>query len=435
MKVGAGGTAHFLLHASIMIRMNKDHPSVDFAHESANYLLVNLIMYPEHAFKKFRQCLHWAKEAWLLRHGTTPDFGDGWWSLDAQFERIAGHTAFAQQLARIEIELEEWISAKALIPESSRAAVDAAKRLVALLSEHIPRSESSAAPLPQPPCEKRSALPDGKDHHPPSAEISVARLGHSLAFQTIHAEPPWQIARLIPAFPEVRPDIEENTDIVWDLSQLCESIRKPGGYHVLNCTCGISDHAGLDGLAFIAHPDDETVIWELDIPDHSPALHERWGGDSGFLRLVFNRAEYEADIRAMLAAVLVAGSTELPVEEYAPNNHNGEAYEWLQSLAAADDWSRQPVFPPGAVLEFQPGQLDTLLDGKPLRQYMPRLFTRWSVAQAYHRWTRLFWRGGQCRIDDPAACDAAGREFVTALRESFAEGRTAPGVSIRYRQE
>lgn len=264
-------------------------------------------------------------------------------------------------------------------------------------------------------------------------EIRDARLGFRLAFQTIHAEPPWQIARLIPEFPEVYPEIEEKTDIVWDLPQLCESIRKPGGYHMLNCSCGLSDHAGLKGLAFIAHPDDETVVWEIDIPDHRPALHERWEGDAGFLRLIFNRAEYEADVRAMLAAVLSTGSPELPVEEYAPDNHRGEAYEWLQSRAAANDWSRQPVFPPGSVLEFRPGQWDVLLDGKPLREYTPRLFTRWSVMQAHHRWTRRYWHDGQYRIDDPVACDEAGHEFVAALRESFEEGRTSPDTVVAYR--
>jgi hypothetical protein len=264
-------------------------------------------------------------------------------------------------------------------------------------------------------------------------EIANARLGFHLAFQTIHADPSWQIVRLIPAFPEVYPDIEEKTNIVWDLPQLCDSIRKPGGYHVLNCSCGLSDHAGLNGLAFIAHPDDETVVWELDLPGHYPALHEHWEGASGFLRLVFNRAEYEADIVAMLAAVLSAGSPELPVEEYEPDNKHGEAYEWLQSLAAANDWSRQPILPEGTTLEFRPDRNHHILrDGKPWREYMPRLFAHWAVEQAYNRWTDLFWKEDEFQIDDRAACDAAGREFVAALQESFSVGRTAPGVTVTY---
>lgn len=264
-------------------------------------------------------------------------------------------------------------------------------------------------------------------------EIRNVRLGFRLVFQTIHSDPPWQIVRLIPAFPEVYPDIEEKTDIVWDLPQLCDSIRKPGGYHVLNCSCGLSDHAGLKELAFIAHPDEETVVWELDLPGHYPALHERWEGASGFLRLVFNRAEYEADILAMLAAVLSAGSPELPVEEYEPDNKHGEAYEWLQSLAAANDWSRQPILPEGTTLEFLP-DTNCLRDGKPLREYAPRLLTRWAAMQAYYHWTRPFWRD-EPMPPDPTTADANGQAFAIALQACYAESRTAPGVSIAYRQE
>jgi hypothetical protein len=268
-------------------------------------------------------------------------------------------------------------------------------------------------------------------------EIRDAQLGFRLAFETIDGDddPAYQVVRLIPEFPEVRANIEAKTTIVWDLPQLCQSIQKPGGYHVLNCECGIGDHSGLRGLAFVAHPDDETVVWEIDLPDHRTALHERWRDQTGFLRMHFRRADYESDIRAMLAAVLSAGSPELPVEEYAPDNHHGEAYEWLQSRAAANDWSRQQIFPPGTRLEFQPGQdshSHVLRDGMPLRGYVPRLITRWSVAYAYNCWTRLFWKDGAFQIDDPVACDAAGRQFVARLQVSYAEGATAPDVTITY---
>lgn len=264
-------------------------------------------------------------------------------------------------------------------------------------------------------------------------EIGDVRLDFRLALRVIDDDPPSQVVRLIPVFPEIRADIEAKTTIVWDLPQLCESIRRPGGYHVLNCECGISDHSGLTGLAFVAHPDNETVAWEIDIPDHAPALHEGWHGQAGFLRLHFRRTDYETDIRAMLAAVLSAGSPELPVEEYEPDNHHGEAYEHLQLLATANDWSRQPIFPPGSTLEFLPRQQDVVLDSKPWRGYTPRLFTRWAIMQAYIHWTRLHWQDGQLRIDDPAVCEEAGREFVAALRQSYREGVTAPDVIVNYR--
>lgn len=264
-------------------------------------------------------------------------------------------------------------------------------------------------------------------------EIRDARLGFRLAFQTIYAEPPYQIVRLIPEFPEVRADIEAKTTIVWDLPQLCESIRKPGGYDVLNCTCGLPDDAGIDGMVFVSHPNDTTVVWEIDIADYRPALNERWHSCGGYLRLVFRRAEYEADIRAMLQTVLTAGTADLPVEEYDPNRR-GDAYERLRMLAVNNDWSRQPILPAGTTLEFQPSKdRHVLRDGKPLREYVPRLFTRWTVIQAYKHWTRLYWHDGRLRIDNPAACDAAGREFVARLQASYAEGQTAPGVTIIYR--
>lgn len=134
---------------------------------------------------------------------------------------------------------------------------------------------------------------------------------------------------------------------------------------------------------FVAHPDDETVVWKIGISDHWPALHERWRDKEGFLRLVFRREDYEADIRAMLEAVLTVGSPDLPpVEEYEPDNQHGEAYEWLQSWASANDWSRQPLLPEGTTLEFL-SDTDRLRDGKPLREYVPHLLTRW---------TRPFWR-------------------------------------------
>lgn len=262
-------------------------------------------------------------------------------------------------------------------------------------------------------------------------EIRDARLGFRLAFQTIYSDTPWQIVRLIPEFPEMRTDIEEATDIVWDLPQLCDSIRRPGGYHVLNCSCAISDHAGLSGMACVAHPDDETVIWEIDISGHRPALHERWRDKEGFLRLVFRREDYEADIRAMLKAGLTAGSPGLPpVEEYHPDNKQGEAYEWLQSWASANDWSRQPLLPEGTTLEFL-SNTDCLRDGKPLREYVLRLFTRWAAMQTYLRWTRPFWRD-KPTPPDPIAADADGQAFAITLRACYAEGRTAPGVTVTY---
>ena len=258
------------------------------------------------------------------------------------------------------------------------------------------------------------------------------RLGYRLAFRPVDADPPAQDVRLVPVFPEVRPDIGEATEIVWDLPQLCESIRRPGGYDVVNCACGLGDHSNLTSLAFVAHPDNDTVVWEIDIPGHRPALDERWQEASGFLRLMFLRADYEADIRAMLDAVVTAGTPELLIDEYEPGR-GGCAWEHLQELAAANQWSRLPILRPGSVLEFQiMRNRFLLLDGKPGNMYAPRLFTRWSVSAAFNRWTDFFLMGRDLEENQRGACDEAGEAFVAALRDSFAEGNVAPDVIVRY---
>jgi hypothetical protein len=261
--------------------------------------------------------------------------------------------------------------------------------------------------------------------------MDTCRLGFRLAFQKFD-DPPTQTVRLIPVFPGVRPDIKEKTNIVWDLPQLLESIRRPGGYHVLNCSCGDTGHANILEAMFVAHPDDETVVWEIDIPSHRSALDEGLRATEGVLRITFNRAAYEADIFAMLDAVLSAGTPDLPVDEYDPDR-GGEAYERLQALAKKNDWSRQPILPPGSILDFRIHRDDwMLLDGRHLREYAPRLFTRRAALQAFDRWADFFLMGQDLQQCDRPACDEAGREFAAILQQCYQEGATAPGVTVRY---
>ncbi|MCE9569759.1 MAG: hypothetical protein K8R10_07100 [Rhodocyclales bacterium] len=264
-------------------------------------------------------------------------------------------------------------------------------------------------------------------------EVQGARLGYRLAFRPVEADPPAQDVRLIPVFPEVRPDIGEKTEIVWDLPQLCESIRRPGGYDVVNCACGLGDHSNLMCPTFVAHPDDDTVVWEIDIPGHRPALDARWQETEGFLRLVFRREDYEADIRAMLDAVVNAGTPELPIDDYDPNL-GGCVFESLQELAAKNEWSRQPILRSGTVVEFRVAYRDFMLfNGKPSHTYAPRLFTRWAASAAFDRWMDHFLRARDLEESHRAECDQAGEAFAAVLRRCFAEDQTAPGVTVDYR--
>ncbi|MBK8752965.1 MAG: hypothetical protein IPL99_15625 [Candidatus Competibacteraceae bacterium] len=116
-----------------------------------------------------------------------------------------------------------------------------------------------------------------------------ARLGWTLAYDTIYADPPWLEARFVPSFPECNREINE-TSIVFDLLELFRSAQRPGGYFLLNCTCGDSSHAGIKDLVFVSHPDVDTVIWELDVRGLGPALEDYWSSHTGFLRLIFKRS-------------------------------------------------------------------------------------------------------------------------------------------------
>ena len=94
----------------------------------------------------------------------------------------------------------------------------------------------------------------GGGHVPPVEELHGVRLGFRRAVETCFSDPPYQTVRLIPEFPHVRSDIAEATDIVWDRPQLCESIRRPGGYDILDCSCGLGDHSDLVCFALGGHP-------------------------------------------------------------------------------------------------------------------------------------------------------------------------------------
>lgn len=285
-----------------------------------------------------------------------------------------------------------------------------------------------------------------------------ARLGWTLADETTYADPPWLTVRLVPSFPECHPAIDE-AGIVFDLLDLFHSARRPGGYFLLNCTCGYPPDAGIEEMVLVSHPDADTVIWELDVRGLGPALEDHWAWHNGFLRLVFQREEYEADLRAMLRDVRSAGSTVLPVEEIDPGGCG--AYERAMALHDEELCLREPLLPAGTVLEFGlfgPNLL--VIDGKPDLGWPVRLFTRWSALAAFKRWIGYVSRGWAVhyefgeearrlnlswfaeperrndffllRESERTACDEAGAALVQTLCTCFAEGETAPGVTVRY---
>ncbi|HNA28568.1 MAG TPA: hypothetical protein PLL19_03170 [Thiobacillaceae bacterium] len=308
-----------------------------------------------------------------------------------------------------------------------------------------------------------------------------ARLGWRLRHGEIMFDPELPIVTyaLTPIFPMCADRLAERR-IVWNLWALMDSARRPGGHDILTCECGQPPHARLEESVLVSHPDDESVVWELDIQGLKPALAEVPTDLEGFVRLVFRRPDYEADIRAMLrevgrvqgSSIPVAGLMEVRGQDFLVENHpefrhvvadlfeptvrgdyDGEA---LARLDAEAEWPREPLFPPGTRVEIGlfGGEL-CLVDGRASRLWIERWFTRWTVLDAYRQWGESFARayalpklypgmkaptgvtdnefvllpGG-----DMKSCHRAGEAFKAALQRAFLEGSTAPGVSVGYRR-
>jgi hypothetical protein len=265
--------------------------------------------------------------------------------------------------------------------------------------------------------------------------------------------------RFHPHFPACNPALDE--DILWDLLELFASTRTPGAYSLLNCSCGVSEHAGIDKQIFVSHPSPDSIVWEIDTRGLAPALAPTWHSQSGFLRLIFGRDNYQASIQAMIDAAKTANSAVQPVEELEPNK-KGLAFEEL--LAADGDGTlgkRRPLFSPGNTLEIGCfGSELLLLNGRPERRWPAVLFPRWQCDAAFDRWIGFLRRGygltpeaGQPsgemdfaeiskgeRLNDffllSAAlrndCNAAGEELAAQLRAAWIESGAAPGVRVLY---
>ncbi len=288
------------------------------------------------------------------------------------------------------------------------------------------------------------------------------RLGWTLAHEIIYSEPPWQCIRFLPTFPGCNPVIADK-GIVWDVLSLYDSARRPGGYDVLNSDCGYPPDSGIEELVFVNHPNAGAIVWEIDIHGLRPALAHHWQDDDNYLRLVFERDQYEADVRSMVREARTAGSPELPVEDIDPKV-NGYEFERMCALDCESPWVHEPVLPPGTLFEFGFfGSELLMIDGTPKFRWPTWFFPRWAVNAGFNRWLRFARRGFALRYvlgignegavpdlsrfsegaeqnnfvllheSERAACDRAGEELALLLKASFAEGETAPGVEVRYR--
>ncbi len=275
-----------------------------------------------------------------------------------------------------------------------------------------------------------------------------ARLGWELVKTPNYFEPPevkpdGQVLQFRPALQGGLDLAGKFPDITLDLSALIESAQKPGGYFVINCSCGCADDAGIMEMIFVSHPDANTIFWELDLEGLKSAWEqESWIPDEpGFLRLTFRRDEYEADLRSMVVEVQQANAV-LEVDELQPGDYR--AVEAILNFNIAAPFTRQPVLPPGSELQFRfEGSECCWLNGSPFRNWPGRLFPRWRVNRAFKIWIGFVERGYASKdlyhkinyfylLDEANrdACDAAGVALATALQAAFDEGATAPRVRV-----
>lgn len=280
---------------------------------------------------------------------------------------------------------------------------------------------------------------------------------------------------LTPAFPGCADTLRER-GIVWDLWRLMESVRRPGAFPIVNCECGYPPDACLETDVLVSHPDDATVVWELDCKGLSPALDSAFVDLDGFIRLVFERKAYEADVRGMLREVQQTAHMPTPVADLAeaydfaslakvypgcrfvteyrfePTVHGDCDAEEFCALDAEVDWSREPVFAPGTLLEIGLfGDRLLRIDGCPSHDRIGRWFTRWEALVAFRQWmsgvTRRWALSGNGITPDMPAdhgdfvlrpgqdgeiCHRSGEAFAEVLRRCLSEGKTAPDVEVRY---
>lgn len=299
--------------------------------------------------------------------------------------------------------------------------------------------------------------------------------------EIIFDEPPYLVLQAIPNFPAGNNHLAER-GIVWDVFSLIDSIKQPGAHQVLTSDCGYAPDSGLEECILVSHPDTHTVVWELDVSGLYPALDDALvEKGAGFVRLVFARDQYEADIRALLRALQRAAQTpvatkmldsriygleyllandpscdSLRIEMLEPETQ-GLELECLLELDVNEPWPRMPLWPAGTLIEFgffphHDGHELMRVNGElPRPLHWPGCyFTRWEVLAAYKNWLSYTQRAftlkpaislspgiGQnefilLRESDRQCCHEAGKLLAAIMQASLQEGETAPGVTVRY---
>lgn len=276
--------------------------------------------------------------------------------------------------------------------------------------------------------------------------IIPARLGWTLDRNFIWGNggdklPTEQELKFIPALECGLDMAGEYGDIVLDPLTLLESAIRPGGYFLLTCECGIADDADIHEQVFVQHPSPEQIVWEVDVQGLRAALvKETWlTHQDGYVRLVFERALYESDLRSM---VVEAQEDNKRMELYGIAGRGDYGFvERLLAFDLAAPFVHEPALSPSSHLEFRLEEDEYCwLDGKKLFGWPPHYFPCWNANRAFRAWVQHFERGYAGHPNhfyfrsevDRDVCDAAGREMVEVIRHCFELGSYLPGGTVSF---
>lgn len=125
-----------------------------------------------------------------------------------------------------------------------------------------------------------------------------SRVGYRIHFSAVvfTDEQPCLVMQVIPVLPCCNNQLADR-GIVLDVFPLVCSIQKPGSHQLLNSDCGYPPDSGLYAAIQVSHPDDHTIVWEMDVVGLRPALNDEFENiTEGFIRLIFSRDEYASDV-------------------------------------------------------------------------------------------------------------------------------------------
>ena len=137
----------------------------------------------------------------------------------------------------------------------------------------------------------------------------------------------------------------------FDPFELLRSARDSGCFGTLNCSCGYAEDVGLGSDIMVSHPDPQHIVWELERAPSRNIIEPEFQGDEGFVRLVFERCNYETEVRRMFETLQAWLNNPPRVSDLFDYDVEGSV-PWLQSDPPfIPDW-----FEP-ETLEMQPEKI------------------------------------------------------------------------------